>query len=64
MSRYGVGKRKEDAPAPTKYTSTNIFKVLRIRRRILNGEPVYKLKRGKLIPQYFSTCRCVRIKER
>lgn len=58
-SRNGVGKNKQSPP--DSYTSTNIFKVLRIRRRVLNGEVIHEWNKGVMKKRYYTECRCMRV---
>lgn len=46
---------------PSHYTSSNIFKVLGVRKRVLNGEAVHRTYRGAVTLEYFDTCVCVRV---
>ena len=59
-SSNGVGRNK-DKP-PYHYTSSNIFEVLKVRQRILDGEEVYRsIRQGVFKAEKHKTCRCVKI---
>ena len=64
FSSWGVGKNKQNAPPH--YTHTNIFKVLRVRYRVLNGEPVYRIMTpgSAPVPEYFNEATCVKIEDK
>jgi len=57
----GVGRQK-DKP-PYHYTSSNIYEVLNVRKRILDGEEVYRsIKQGVFKPEKHSKVRAVKLK--
>lgn len=46
---------------PAHYMSTNVFKVLRVRRMVLKDTPIHRVLKGHVVPEYFNACRIVRV---